>query len=198
MMEEYNSNSAYLKAFPPRLEDAGLEDTVLSAEGIQVGSSTGLTTKHQLVCPRVFPSVGLKPGLQEAFHRAAEMVRSAASSIVGGEHKDAGCVGNLGPSNGSWTDVVDSPGLDWERRPKSCVDTNTGGLIEEGHDLVVQGGGATKEDKLVQGDVPGAHLGEGTCVEGERDVGDFPGTGGIASDGDRKDGDGPILTGAFL
>ncbi|CAM6088984.1 unnamed protein product [Calypogeia fissa] len=167
---ELNSNVGFLNVRPPRLEDAGLEDTALPTHAIQ-----------------------------EAFKRAADALQTApwhvqASTTVsnlGGVRADEE---ECAKSRGRGEDVQQeyflhrnvSAALGEE---ESCVDTKAGGLVEEGHDLVVgQDVGLYGSDKVEfgkEGGVP--KLGDKGCVEGL--------TGDRGEDKDTTDEaeDGPIL-----
>lgn len=48
----------------------------------------------------------------------------------------------------------------------SCVETKTGGILEEGKDAIVGPAVDAKEDKLLVGTDVGPKLGEGGCIEG--------------------------------
>jgi hypothetical protein len=180
---EYQSNVQYASCFPPRLEDAGLEDCALPLEKIQ-----------------------------EAFRLAAEKMHTAAESVVEvlgvqgiKENDDGVCVPDPKGANGQWGDslVDDSDGI--RGLGDSCVDTHTGGILEEGKDAVVDSGIEGKEDKLVGGigDV-GPKLGEGGCIAG--DLGGLGGVPGVISSPERKTHDdddddepkGPTLAGVTL
>ncbi|BBN10493.1 hypothetical protein MPTK1_5g03980 [Marchantia polymorpha subsp. ruderalis] len=163
---EVSSSVGILNARPPRLEDAGLEDCALPAHAIQ-----------------------------EAFRRAAGAVRnvsSVATGILGGRHEsDEECTHNPGPSNGIWEDkCLGSSGKATLGEKESCVDQKAGGLLEEGHDLLVQGGDEVKSGKLLVGSEVGPKLGGRACV-GEDEEEDS------AADPEESEG-GPILIGAYM
>ncbi|XP_024525718.1 uncharacterized protein LOC112344687 [Selaginella moellendorffii] len=128
---------------PPRIEDAGLEDTALSPDGIQ-----------------------------EAFRLAAQKVRSAVFGDDDDEGSPGPCAEAPIPGYTQWEDaLVDDAAREQQgREGRSCVDTLAGGLIEEGRDVVVDGrrnGGGVEEDRVVEGEAAGPRLGESGCVKGE-------------------------------
>ncbi|KAL2651517.1 hypothetical protein R1flu_019645 [Riccia fluitans] len=166
---EMNAPLGILDTLPPRLEDAGLEDCALPANAIQ-----------------------------EAFRRAANAVSnisSAATGTLGRNHQyesDDKCTHNPGPTVGYWEDrCLGSLETGTLGEKESCVEQKTGGLIEEGHDLVVQGGEEIKTGKLVVGSEAGPKLGEGGCL-GEKEGKDGHGPEVQESQG------GPILIGAVM
>lgn len=176
----------YGRTEAPRLKDAGLENPALSPASIQ-----------------------------SAFQLAAEKVLAAAPGAMGmpvdpppngGEDGGApggmgtegvgepGCVGVPGPGDAPIPGgevIAPPPGADGESHPggpggDSCVDTKTGGLVEEGTDALV-GGPRPEEgpgDAVPELDESGGGQGEGPpqlggsgkgCVEiGLSGLGDIP------------------------
>ncbi|KAL3700294.1 hypothetical protein R1sor_018316 [Riccia sorocarpa] len=156
-----------LDARPPRLEDAGLEDCALPVHAIQ-----------------------------EAFRRAADAVSNISSAATGAlsrkneREPDNECIHNPGPTVGNWEDrCLGSSGTGTLGEKESCVEPKAGGLLEEGHDVVVQGGEDIKTGKLVVGSETGPKLGEGGCVAGN--------DGEDVAESKESQG-GPILIGAVL
>ncbi|CAI0423092.1 unnamed protein product [Linum tenue] len=127
---------------PPRLEDAGLEDCALPPDSIK-----------------------------EAFLKAASAVKSRATSIFTDDTDDGGdCVQDPWPEAKDVSDaIVGAPpaagaadvlvgideGLDEQG---SCVAEKGGGLVEDGRDEVVVGGGEIEEKERGKGCVDGGGL----------------------------------------
>lgn len=123
----------YFSIHPPRLEDAGLEESALPIEGIQ-----------------------------EAFRRAAEAVKSGSINLI--PHPLSGCPNNPGPSSGEWEDVLLDPfSTALEKDDEQCIDcvTTVGGAQ---CDAVISPPDQQFEDALLVGKDAGPKLGEGECV----------------------------------
>jgi hypothetical protein len=143
---ELNSNAAFFNVRPPRIEDAGLEDTALPAHAIQ-----------------------------EAFMRAADalqtathQVQSTAANAFGGIHhdeeereKNVHKGGVFQESSGNWN------GSAALGEKESCLDPKVGGVIKKGQDLVVgREKGPYESDKVEFGKEGVPQLGDKGCVEG--------------------------------
>jgi hypothetical protein len=167
---ELQGNVGFLSSVPPKLEDAGLEDCALPIEGVQ-----------------------------EAFRIAAEKAKAAADSLKinlkGSDEDVGGCLSDPKPTIGDLKDA--GIGLAGSTPDESCVETNTGGLLEEGTDAVVDPVGEPKEDKLVGGIDVQPKLGEYGCVGPV--IGAEPSvTTDSADDGGDEEPKGPSLTEAYL
>ncbi|KAJ7522794.1 hypothetical protein O6H91_18G026800 [Diphasiastrum complanatum] len=152
---------------PPRLEDAGLEDPAL-----------------------------LPDAIQEAFRLAAEKVRSAATEVLGRidtTSNPSSCIEEGGFTEDQWDDaLVDF--VEEGQQGSCCTDTRAGGLVEEGHDAVIDFGGHM-EDILIGAKESDSKFGEGNCIA---DGFDADVAGEVSDKNNCPDQDAPGLTVAYV
>lgn len=153
---------------PPRLEDAGLEDCALPPDAIK-----------------------------EAFFKAADAVKSAASLVTSVEDEDAkgNCVDDPLPAAKERSDEV--VGISPEPEPPGpCAANKGGGAADVGEDKVVWSGGEGKEDSRGE-DWKAAGK---ACVEGLEglDIDEKKMNNGGDADEEEDDDERPVLVEGYV